>query len=157
MSDLMEYAKEEIERAWPDVEDENGALKDPMQSLVKRNVMELMGVFCEQGHSGMSASYILRLFNRLAHWLPIGPLTGDEDEWNKAWGDDSTQQNKRCGHVFRTNFDNSTAFDSEGKVFVDQNGVSYQCAESRVPITFPYEVPDEPEYVKADEEEVKEN
>jgi len=154
MSNLAEYAKSEMEWAWPEKKDEHGNLIDPMQELVKKDVLQLIEVFSEQNHSGFSAPYVLQIFDRLSRWLPICPLTGDEDEWNEPWYLDgqSHQQNKRCGSVFRYNFDNSTAYNSEGKVFVDKNGISYTCADSRVPIAFPYEVPDKPEYVKDYEE-----
>lgn len=136
MSNLSEYAKKEMDLAWPE--------SDEMQDLVKKDVLELIEKFSDQNHSGMSAPYVLRIFNRLVNWLPILPLTGEEDEWNDPNGDEHLQQNKRCGHIFRTNFDNNTAFNSEGKVFVDKDGISYTNRNSIVPITFPYEVPDQP-------------
>ena len=140
---LLDYAKRELDYAFP-------GEQDGMQQLAMENVMELLEKFCEQGHSGMSAPYVLGLFNRLVNWHPIKPLTGEEDEWKEAYGENEMQQNKRCSHVFRYHHDNSTAHDSHGKVFIDKDGCGYTCAESSVPITFPYEVPDKPEYVQRD-------
>lgn len=138
--DLIEYAKSELKRAFPDETDE-------MQMLAIQNVMDLLDTFCKQNHSGFSGNYVLNLFERLVRWNPILPLTGEDDEWGEPYEDDNMQQNKRCGKIFRENFSNSTAYNVEGKVFIDKNGVGYICADSRVPITFPYEVPDKPEYV----------
>lgn len=78
-------------------------------------------------------------------------LTGNEDEWWEPIGDeDDTQRNKRCPVVFRKHFNNDTAYNIEGIAFVDEEGMTYTCRESEVPIKFPYTVPDEPEYVRRD-------
>ena len=140
MSNLVDYAKRELECAFPDKSDgiQQGAIK---------NVIELLEIFGNQGHSGFSAPYVLKLFYRLACWKPITPLTGEDDEWREAYYEDDTQQNKRYSGVFRKNHDNSTAYDIGGRVFIDENGLSYTSRDSWVPVTFPYEVPDEPEFV----------
>lgn len=140
MSKLVNYAKRELERAFPDK-------SDLLQQSAIKDVLELLNTLSKQGHSNLSASYVLRLFNRLAQWKPIKPLTGEDDEWGEAYGEDNTQQNKRYSSVFRENYDNSTAHDINGKIFFDDDGISYTCYESRIPITFPYEVPNNPEYV----------
>ena len=140
MSILIEYAKSELNKAFPDTTDE-------MQEMAKSNVIKLLTVFSEQGHSGMSAPYVLRLFERLARFNPLLPLTGEDEEWGEPYGDKNTQQNKRCGKIFRDNFDNSTARNIEGRVMIDEDGFSYTSNESSIPVTFPYAVPDKPEYV----------
>ena len=58
---------------------------------------------------------------------------------------------KELDYCFPDKSDNSTAFNIEGKVFVDEDGLTYTSRESNVPITFPYEVPDKPEFVKEGE------
>lgn len=143
MSNLTDYAKAELDRAFPDE-------TDSMQLLAMENVMELIEKFSEQNHSGLSASYVLNLFDRLVRWNPIQPLTGEDSEWGEPYGDDQTQQNKRCSKVFREHFDNSTAVNTEGKIFIDEDGYCYTCRESRTRVTFPYEVPERPEYVRRD-------
>lgn len=150
MGNLIDYARSELELAFPNE-------TDGMQLLAMRNVMELIEKFCEQKHSGLSATYVLRLFDRLVKWNPIKPLTGEDDEWGEPFGDEQTQQNKRCSKVFRDHFDNSTAINVEGKFFVDEDGYCYTCRESSVPVTFPYEVPDKPEYVQMETGEIKHN
>ena len=143
MSNLVQYAKSELKRAFKDDH-------DPMQQQAMRCIMELVETFADQGHSGFSGNYVLRYFDRLARFQPIGPLTGEENEWQnlKDHGDPDTDQNIRCGSVFRKHGDNSTAYNIEGKIFVDEDGITYLCAESRVPVIFPYEVPDKPEIVR---------
>ena len=146
MSALIEYAKSELNKAFPDTTDE-------MQEMAKNNVIELITVFSEQGHSGMSAPYVLRLFERLARFNPLLPLTGEDDEWGEPYGNKNTQQNKRCSKIFRDNFDNSTAHNIEGKVMIDEDGFSYTNNESSIPVTFPYVVPDKPKYVHVKDQE----
>ena len=140
MSNFIDYAKRELERAFPDKNDD-------IQQLATENVIELLETFDKQGHSGFSAPYVLKLFYRLACWKPITPLTGEDDEWGESYDEDDTQQNKRCSAVFRKNHDNSTAYDIKGRVFIDENGLSYTNRDSCVPVTFPYAVPDKPEFV----------
>ena len=146
MSNLVEYAKRELEYCFPDK-------SDGMQQMAIKNILELLETFSNQGHSNHSAPYVLQLFNRLANWKPLKPLTGGDDEWEAI--DETTEQNLRCSQVFRKNHDNSTAVDIEGKVFIDMNGYGYTTRDSSVPITFPYEVPDKPEYVKESNNESK--
>ena len=141
MSNLVEYAKKELDYCFPDK-------SDKLQQHAIENVLELLETFSEQGHSNLSAPYVLKLFGRLAHWKPIKPLTGEEDEWDEARGENNTQQNLRWFSVFRKNFDNSTAYNIEGRVFIDKDGYGYTNRDSSIPITFPYEVPDKPDFVK---------
>jgi len=144
LSNLVDYAKKELDYCFPDK-------SDNLQQMAIKNVLELLETFSNQGHSGFSAPYVLKLFDRLAHWKPIKPLTGEEDEWYEAWGKDNLQQNKRYSAVFRENYDNSTAYNIKGKVFIDEDDCCYTNRDSRVPVTFPYEVPDKPEFVKGGE------
>lgn len=141
MSDFIDYAKRELERAFPDKSDE-------LQQLAIKCVIELLETFDKQGHSGFSALYVLKLFERLSCWKPIMPLTGEDDEWVDVDYEENLQQNKRYFSVFRTNHDNSTAYDIGGRVFIDEDGSCYTNRDSRVPVTFPYAVPDKTEFVQ---------
>lgn len=137
---LLKYAEEEMNRVWPESE--------PMQDMVKKNIMEMIEVFAKQGHSGTSAPYVLNLFNTLARFNPITPLTGEDDEWMSVdYG--CSFQNIRCYEVFK---DKATgeAYWSSGRIFREPNGVCYTSSNSRVPITFPWTKP-EPEIVDVDE------
>lgn len=141
-SSLVTYAKEEMERAWPEAE------RDEMQQFACDNVLELLRVFSEQGHSEFSGNYVLSVFNKLVRFKPLSPLTGEEDEWFTPDKHDGRQQNKRCGSIFRENGDNSTAYNSEANVFEDQDGFTFTTYLSAAPVKFPYTVPDKPNIVK---------
>lgn len=137
---MHEYAEKEMEIAWPE--------PDEMQDLIKKDVLQIIDIFSEQGHSGTSGAYVLSCIDRLLRFKPLSPITGSDEEWGEPYGHDFTQQNKRCSSVFRTNFDNGTAYDIEGKVFSSDGGkLFYSCRESRVPVTFPYYPRTNPEHV----------
>lgn len=144
---LINHAKEEFRAAgWTD---ENGQFNDEMQEMICNHVIELLKVFSDEGHSGSSAPYAINLFSRLAKFEPIAPLTGEDWEWNDTG---HGYQNKRASHVFK-DYDGN-CYDINGKVFWEWAGTKeepyksyYTCRESRVPVTFPYTVPEKPEYV----------
>jgi hypothetical protein len=146
--DPHEFAKNELDILCPPEK------KDSMQRMMDKDVLDIIDMFSNQGHSGLSASYAISILERLLRKLPLTPLTGDEDEWQditKMYGahnGETVQQNKRCGQVFRRNNDNSTAYDMRGKIFYkEENGERYYFInrESRIPIKFPYTVPLNPE------------
>lgn len=163
---LVSFAKREFDL---DRDDSNEYAK-----LIEKAVMELLEVFENQNHSGLSASITLQLFNRLGQYLPISPLTGKDDEWNIIETSASKEvknafissyRNKRCGTVYRDivwredgapNYISTlsdTSYNIEGKIFSDNNGKSwYTCKDSRVDITFPYIPPASPEQVMVDAE-----
>lgn len=131
MSNYESHAKREFRAAgWTD---ENGEFSDEMQELICKHVLKLLEVFADEGHSGSSAPYAVRLFEKLAMFEPIVPLSGDDAEWNDVG--DGLYQNNRCSHVFK---ENGVAYDSTGRVFRDPDGGSYTSKDSRVNVTFPY-------------------
>lgn len=136
---LCEFAKDELSKIDHD--------EDGLQDLIDRDIMELIEAFAKQGHSNSTASYALNIFERLARFVPLTPLTGDDDEWREC-GIDGTEQNKRFSAVFRKGKDNSTAYNICGYVFSDDGGRTfYSCNESSIPVTFPYYPPTQPERV----------
>jgi hypothetical protein len=135
MSNLEAYAKSELERAgFFDKDSDYGG-------LLGEAVMKLIKVFADEGHSGMSAPLAIRIFERVARFEPLTPLTGDDSEWlevsNAYW------QNVRCSHVFKGS--DGRAYDSEGKIFRAPSGACYTTRDSRVYLTFP--CTPKPEYV----------
>lgn len=135
MSNLVKWAESELERLG---KDEGG-----MQEAINKDILDIVRVFSEQGHTGFSGSYALGIIKRLLDWKPITPLTGEDDEWNDVGT--GTQQNKRCSAVFR---ENGEAYYIEGKVFSDDGGETwFTNRNSHVPVSFPYRVPDKPEYI----------
>ncbi len=148
-SKLERWALNELQLLEKQAKDDEEGLM--MQKTITKDVMAIVKVFCAQGHSGFSASYVLGLIRLLLDWKPIKELTGEDDEWEdvEEWDkEDNQQQNKRCSAVFRTNFDNSTARLIDGKVFSDDGGETwFTNKDSSVPVKFPFKVPLEPEYV----------
>lgn len=127
MSNLVNHAKTELELAGFFKEDSDYG------GLLGKAVVELVEKFAEQGHSGFSANQTVNLFNKVARFEPLMPLTGEDDEWNEVG--EGGYQNKRCSHVFK---ENSKAYDINGKVFRETSGACYTSIDSRVPVVFPY-------------------
>ena len=137
MSNLVDYAKDELKRI--------GMIDsgEPYNDWATKAILDLIELFASQDHSGFSAPYVVNAFSRLAMFKPLSPLTGEDDEWDDVG--DGLLQNKRYSAVFKRK--DGTAYNSDGKVFTDDGEFWYGCKESRVDVTFPYVVPDKPEYV----------
>ncbi len=129
MSNLIEHAKREFKAIGYNL---NQKKEDPDKWIVE-NVLELLEVFSNQGHSGTSAPFCINYFKKLAMFEPLGPITGEKSEWMEVG--DGVFQNKRCSHVFK---ENGQAYDIDGKIFREPNGVCYTNKDSRVPVEFPY-------------------
>ena len=131
MSNLEKYAESELRRAglYDKDSDYGGMLAEATMKLIK--------VFADEGHSGFSAGMAVSLFEKLARFEPLSPLTGEDDEWTEVG--DGVFQNKRCCHVFKNiNENNGQAYDIEGKIFREPDGSCFTSRESRVLVTFPY-------------------
>jgi hypothetical protein len=127
MSNLETFAKSELERAGmfsPD-SDYSGMMGDAVMKMVK--------LFADEGHSGFSASLAINLFERVARFEPLTPLTGTDDEWMEIG--EGEYQNVRCSHVFKNK---DGAYDIQGRVFREPGGSCYTNFDSRVAVTFPY-------------------
>ena len=152
MSNLVEFAKAELERIGKD--------NDGMQDMMNKDILEIVKTFSKQGHSGFTASYALNILKKLLDFKPLQPLTGEDSEWTEVHENDNgepVEQNKRYYAVFRENRDNSRAYNINGKVFSDDGGETwFTSRKSRVPVTFPYTVPDKPEYVILKDENMSE-
>lgn len=132
---IVEYAKKELAMIEHD--------EDGMQDMMDRNIIEILERFEKQGHSGFSAGYLISCLERLMRFLPLKPLTGEDDEWREIG--EKKYQNKRCSRVFK---ENGEAYDIEGKVFSRDGGRSwFTNYESHVRVTFPYTPPAKPEKV----------
>jgi hypothetical protein len=130
--DYKDYAKSEFKLSgWSD---ENGKFKCKMQEALCLNILELLDKFSKQEHSGTTAPYVLGLFNQLAQFRPITPLTGEDSEWNEVGTD--MWQNKRYSSVFKGA--DGKAYDIDAKVFREPDGSCYTKACQRIYIEFPY-------------------
>lgn len=158
MSNMLEWAEEELRYAGYNINDP----EDGPNRWLAEGTLELLKVFAEQGHSGSSAPFAVALFEKLATWKPIAPLTGEDDEWAEAYDMEGTQQNKRNGAVFKGT--DGQAYWVDGRVFwewatypdIDDGKPfksHYTSRDSRVNIEFPWTQPDSPEYVFVPTEE----
>lgn len=134
---LVDFAKSELDIILKKCEDEEAK---EMQQKINEDILEIVKVFAQQGHSGFSASYAINLIEKLLKYEPITPLTGEEDEWVEInQGDDMKYHNKRCSRIYKDK--DGRAYDIEGKVFSDNNGKSWYIkggGGSRTYIEFPY-------------------
>ena len=137
MSNLIKHAENELRLAglFDKDSDYGGMIGEAVLNMVKQ--------FSEEGHSGFSAQMAIKLFEKVANFEPITPLTGEANEWLEYM--DGHYQNIRCSHVFKDGKDEK-AYDSKGKIFYDwfvnEDGERvkscFTCQDSRVPVTFPY-------------------
>lgn len=84
----------------------------------------ILETFFKQWDSGGAVAVASGVLARLIKGQPLGPLTGEDDEWFIHGCDGMYAQNKRCSTVFKATKD-GPAYD------IDVPG--------RPPITFPYD------------------
>ncbi len=136
MSNLTDHARTELKAAglFDKDSDYNG--------MIAEAVMELIEAFSKQGHSGMSASMVRTIFNKVADYKPLCPLTGEDDEWSNAISGDEHFQNKRCSAVFKEGKDgkpyylNAIVWSGEESYDTFTGGVEE--IRSRQFLTFPF-------------------
>lgn len=118
------------------------------------NILQVLDVVSNQGHSGFSFGYFFSILKRVMNYKPITPILNIDGEWEKSSFDNSFVH-KRCSQIYKT-FNEETKeyeyFDTDGRYFINPDSSCYKSKESEIKITFPYSVPDKPEYVKVDEE-----
>lgn len=143
---MVEYAKSELARIG---KDEKG-----MQDAINKNILEIVEIFSNQGHSGFSAGYALNVLERLLRYKPLTPLTGEPDEWNEVhprMEGITTYQNKRCSSVFMDKDKNGNVVrctDGEGIIVSDNGGITwFTSGRFRKDVTFPYSPATHPETV----------
>ena len=107
---------------------------DPMNERMYRHLLHMCEEFAKENHSGFLAAYTANALNKLFRWLPLRPLTGEDDEWIEVA--DNLWQNKRCSRVFKDA--SGRAWDIDGRVFIDKDGCAFTNKDSRVEIAFPY-------------------
>lgn len=119
---LIEHAKTELQIAG--LFDKEG---DFYEGATGEAVMELIEVFSKQGHSGMSAPIVADLFNKLANYEPLLPITGKDEEWGDVsdFGDGVPYyQNKRCSALFKDGEDGKPYY-IHAIVKRDQKGICW--------------------------------
>ena len=80
---MVEHAERELGLAGMyDYKVDGDEMLGDYNKMVADAVMELIEIFAKQGHSGFSAGMARELFNELANYKALTPLTDDPDEWN---------------------------------------------------------------------------
>lgn len=122
MNRLLEHAKKELLRVELDVSEH-------------RHILEIVQVFTNTDYDLFSSARIRAILNKLLEGLPLTPLTGEDEEWDKE--DQYRYQNKRCRRVFK-DIVMGELYDIYGTVFERPDGSCYTNVHSRVPVVFPY-------------------
>lgn len=135
---LVEHAKRELDALAVAADAKEGG-EDAFQREINEHLLAMVALFAEGGHSGGSAGYAIHMLQRLLSFEPIGPLTGDDSEWQTVTEDlagrPGVEQNVRCGRVFR---EQGIAYDIEAVVYRERNGGSFTGWDSGRRVTFPY-------------------
>jgi len=79
------------------------ALEDEVNKGMFDSIMTLVDTFESQGHSGISAEYAVRIFNKLASFQALSPITKSSDEWKDVSAENSGKplwQNNRDPRFF---------------------------------------------------------
>ena len=100
-SPMIRWAEQELRRAGLFDEDSD------YDGMLGVEVMRLIRAFCGQGHSGMSAHMTIDLFETLASWKPLMPLSDDPAEWmhidEDMAGEPNLWQSRRNSSCFSNN------------------------------------------------------
>ena len=140
-SNLVLFAENELARLG----------NDEGQSAMNKHILEMIQVFSDEGHTGFSAVYAIRILERLLRYLPLSAIEDTPEDWNEM--NEGVLQHKRCSRVLKdkTRF-NGQAYDVEARIFSDDNGKSwFTNGRSSVPVNFPYFVPTHPAEYLVDE------
>lgn len=107
---------------------------DEMSRLMANQVLETLAVFSSHDNSGFSANIELKLFDILAHYRILTPLTFKDNEWDKI--DKHLWQNNRITSIFKDNtgkihYNNAycykinRSYSYETKKWREGNGICY--------------------------------
>jgi len=131
----LTFAKDELTRAGMFGKDSD------YDGMVGHAVMNLIKAHAREGHSGQTNEMAIALFQKLATFTPLTPLTGEDDEWGyDDFTGDGIRQNRRCSRVFQKS--GRGTFILDRVIFKEPDGVCYSCEASVQPVTFPLTIPD---------------
>lgn len=136
---MIEFAKWQLDKLLEKCKDEDSKI---MQNMMNNDVLELLKVFSEQGHSGFSAPIAIRLFSKLANHKLITEVEDNPDDW------DDNGQHKYITSIFKR--DDGTCYYMYGRLFAEPNSNNFFYNKaSNVDITFPIKLYDlQSEYIR---------
>lgn len=114
MSKFMEHAEKELRLFGCDMDD-----------FATKDVLKLIKVFSDSGHSGTSAEWALDIFNKLVRWENLAPLTRNKEEWELAWTTDEGEpfyQNRRNSSILTSDPEFKTGYhvDTGEKIIIEK-------------------------------------
>ena len=124
---MLEFAKWQLDKLLEKCTEPG---EKEMQEMVNRDVMELLTVFEEQGHSGFSAPIATKLFYKLANYKLVTEVEDNPDDWKESG------QHKYISSVFKRK--DGTCYYIYGKLFAEPCSDRFFCSKSsNVDVTFP--------------------
>ena len=124
---MLEFAKWQLDKLTDKCKDEDSKV---MQNMMNNDVLELLKVFQEQGHSGFSAPIATKLFYKLANYKLITEVEDNPDDW------DEEGQHKYISSIFKR--EDGTCYYMYGRLFTEPDRDAFFCSkESNIDITFP--------------------
>ena len=104
---LVDHAIRELNLAGYDINSTGTSVQsdDDYANLIAKSVLELLAHFAEQGHSGFSAPCVIAIFDKLAAFKTLTPITSNPEEWQDVSkygspGDEPMWQNIRDSRNF---------------------------------------------------------
>lgn len=97
MSNLVEHAEREMRLAGLYDED------SPYGGMIPEAVLALVKAHAAQGHSGGSHAQVMAIFNRVANFKALAPITSNPEEWidrTNISGGNPTWQSNRQSSIF---------------------------------------------------------
>ena len=136
---MIEFAKWQLNKLFEKCTDEDSKT---MQNMMNNDVLELLKVFSEQGHSGFSAPIAIRLFSKLANHKLITEVEDNPDDW------DENGQHKYITSIFKR--EDGTCYYMYGRLFAEPNSDNFFYNKaSNVDVTFPIKLYDlESKYIR---------
>ncbi len=82
-SELINHAKKELSIAGYNIDVDIDSINSDTDyaNMIAKGALELINVFSNQNHSGMSAGLVLQLFNKLVNFENLSDITSNPDEW----------------------------------------------------------------------------
>ena len=113
MSNLEKHAEEEMRRAGLyDADSDYGG-------MIPEAVMKMVRALASEGHSGGSHALTMQIFNRVANFKTLTPITNDPTEWvNVA---DARQPDGETKPIFQNRRDCSLFSNDGGKTYYSVN------------------------------------